>query len=257
MKQRMAIFTLVHNEAYFLPLWTRHYVQNFPGAAIFVLDHNSSDGSTDDLPVTVTVHRLHHPFFQDHQWMNETVNAFQVDLLRDYEVVIFAEVDEFLVGPTPDLSGYVDAALQTAKSLRCTGVEVVEDTESRTHRMVFDSRYDKTLVSTVPCAWGLGFHVAGLDDDQVAPDPAFLLVHMHRADRDAYLKRKLGFIKKRQEYATENEAFGYQNKFVTLQDILDYYYRDRETWQDLLPAVKALVESSFKTFRSPVCKEDG
>lgn len=241
-----AIFTLVHNEAYFLPLWIQYYTQTFPEASVYVLDHNSSDGSTDDLPPQVTVKKLRHPFFQDHRWMNETVNAFQAELLKSYEVVIFAEVDEFLVGPTPDLAGYIDAALSAKQYVQCTGVEVVEDTESQTHKMVFDARYDKVLVSKVPCGWGLGFHSANLITED--PDPAFLLVHLHRAHRDAYLKRKLGFIQKKHEYALENEGFGYQNKYVTLQEILDYYYRDRETWQDPLPSVKTFLKTTFKTF---------
>lgn len=41
-----AIVTMVHNEGIFLLIWLRSYSQFFKPADIYVIDHESTDGST-------------------------------------------------------------------------------------------------------------------------------------------------------------------------------------------------------------------
>lgn len=50
---KKAVFTIVHNEKYFLPLWLRYYKQFFNNADVYVLDDKTSDRSTDNLDVNV------------------------------------------------------------------------------------------------------------------------------------------------------------------------------------------------------------
>ena len=42
--------TVVRDERVMLPLWTRHYGAQLGVENLYVIDDNSSDGSTDDLP---------------------------------------------------------------------------------------------------------------------------------------------------------------------------------------------------------------
>ena len=44
-----AVITFVYNEAVNLPIWRRYYGGIFGERNLFVIDHSSSDGSTDDL----------------------------------------------------------------------------------------------------------------------------------------------------------------------------------------------------------------
>jgi hypothetical protein len=244
-----AIFTLVQNESYFLPLWIQYYCRYFEH--VFVLDHDTTDGSTDSLPDNVHHIRLSHPYLYDHVWMNNVANEFQRELLKTYEVVMFAEVDEFVVGPTEDLGSHIDSLMSKNAFIRCTGIELVEDADSQRTKMVFDPRYDKVLISSVPCKWGLGFHdAAGVSKSEKHPDT--FLVHLHRANKEEYLKRKLAFIRRRADYANESKEWGYQNKFTTLQDILDYYYRDRASWQDVRDTLPVLARHSF--FSKECCR---
>src|SRR5450755_1384172 len=94
-----AIVTIVHNEAFFLPIWRRYYGQFFAPEDMYVFDHQSSDGSTDD--VDFHVERVTHEGV-DHRWMRNTIQAKQHELLERYDVVLINDVDE-IVAPNPKL----------------------------------------------------------------------------------------------------------------------------------------------------------
>ena len=42
-----AVLTMVYNESVFLPIWLRYYSRFFAPEDIYVLDHQSDDGSTN------------------------------------------------------------------------------------------------------------------------------------------------------------------------------------------------------------------
>ena len=43
-----AIMTYVHNEAHTLPIWIRYYLRHSRAQDLYILDHNTDDGSTSD-----------------------------------------------------------------------------------------------------------------------------------------------------------------------------------------------------------------
>ena len=45
--RRRAVLTIVHNEPVFLPIWLRFYSRFFAADDIYVLDNDTTDGSTD------------------------------------------------------------------------------------------------------------------------------------------------------------------------------------------------------------------
>ncbi len=119
---RAALITIVHNEEFFLPIWLRYYGRAFAADDIYVLDHDSTDGSTDSdgfvrIPVShETV---------DHVWMRDTIQALQHELLERYEAVLVTDVDELVV-PDPrvgSLREYIDGL--TDDFVNCRGVEIV------------------------------------------------------------------------------------------------------------------------------------
>ncbi len=110
----LAVFTISRNESVFLPLWVSHYGKL--GEDLFVLDHESDDGSTDIPGITRRI--VHRQTTDDVGWMLRTVTAFQHELLREYAVVIFSEVDEFLVPQdTATATGYDIYQRSTDESL--------------------------------------------------------------------------------------------------------------------------------------------
>ncbi len=193
---RRAIFTIVQDEKEFLPIWLKYYRQFFLDEDIYVLDHDTQDGSTEHLPV----HRVPvvNEYSFDHQWLLGIVSQTQQRLLERYPLVVFAEADELLVplGELIDLGNYLDTCHEPR---RATGYNVRQmwgapDLDwstpilSQSGRMLQrDQMYDKTLISTIPLNWSMGFHEA--EQSQGAPDPNLLLLHLHRIDYPTCLAR--------------------------------------------------------------------
>ena len=78
-RKSRAILTMVHDEAVFFPIWLRYYSQFFTPEQIYVLDHDTSDGSTDRggfvrIPVS-------HDGVS-HRWMEEAIAEYQNRLIE-------------------------------------------------------------------------------------------------------------------------------------------------------------------------------
>ena len=192
-----AAFTIVQNEATFLPVWLDYYGRHFDPADIYVLDHDSTDGSTEGLADRCNVLAIHRDHSFDHVWMKSAVEAFQAFLLRSYDTVLFAEADEFVV-PDPvrheGLGSYVDALEGPAAC--CTGFNVIHYPADGEPPVRFDRpllgqrgfwhrspKYSKRVLSRVPLAWTIGFHQEA-NLPEVLPDPSLYLIHLHRVDYD-------------------------------------------------------------------------
>lgn len=96
-KRQRAVFTIAQNEPTFLPLWVRHYGRWFAPEDIFILDHDSSDGSADSVRGRAAIIPVHRSKSFDHHWLSSIMASFQRFLLRSYDAVLFAESDELVV----------------------------------------------------------------------------------------------------------------------------------------------------------------
>lgn len=195
-RKRRAVLTIVHNEAVLFDVWLRYYSRFFAPDDIYVIDHDSTDGSTSGggfirIPVS-------HDTF-DNTWIVQTVERHQHELLERYDVVLFVDVDE-IVTPTPEwgaLDAYIDEFDE--EYVNCVGYEVVHlrDREGPfdPSRPVMEQRgywyahdaYDKPALASVPMQWKPGFHKRA--DDGFNWDPDLRLIHLHRVDFDLCLAR--------------------------------------------------------------------
>jgi hypothetical protein len=190
-RKRRAVVTIVHNEAVFLPIWLRYYSRFFAPEDIYVLDNDTTDGSTDGDGFT----RVRAPKDRvDHVWMAETLAAFQHELLDRYDVVLVTDVDE-IVTPLPQwgtLGAYIDRLDE--EFVNPLGYEILHlpDREPALDltRPILDQRrywfandaYDKPMLATVPMAWVPGLHASA--DGRHNYDPDLRLIHLHRMDYD-------------------------------------------------------------------------
>lgn len=197
---KCAVFTMVRNEAYFLPLFLRHYSQWFKPHDIYILDHESMDGSTTGLNVNVV--RVHNELYSPHQWMQDQVKTMQRDLLgAGYDYVLFAECDELIIADPIkyiDLGDFLDRAKDPV--YRCTGYDLVQmpnELELDPHHPgILEQRrswapvhlWNKPLLSSVPLEWEWGYHTSP-GPGNVNPDPNLLLVHLHHVDYKYFLDR--------------------------------------------------------------------
>ena len=194
---RIAIVTMVGNERINLPIWIRHYKAHCPGATLFVIDHGSDDGSTDDLAGVNLVPFPRTPF--DDQIRIEIVADFQHALLRLYDVVIYTDCDEMLVAdPRVHISLAAFLAVVGSDVIAPTGLNLhhLGDIEAPIDLDVpilgqrryarFASSMCKPSIARVPLLWVPGFHWCDRIPDYRADLFQF---HLKSMDRDASLRR--------------------------------------------------------------------
>lgn len=236
----VAVFTIVRNEAYFLPVWLRHYGRHFDAHDTYVLDNGSTDGSTRGIAARVVPRPS--PYFNDLEWLRRTVTSFQTELLRSgYDYVLFAEVDELIVHAR-GLRRYLAEFAGTGAAV--TGYEVVHDLFSgrdeggsaahagspplptvepdldparpilaQRSRAVRVPWWDKPLLTSTPIVYCKGFHVC-LDGCDAPRDAELLLFHLHRADFKACYDRLTAKATREQFQPNEEPDQGMQQHFT-------------------------------------------
>jgi hypothetical protein len=235
-EKRRAVLTIVQNEAVFLPIWLRYYSQFFAPDDIYVLDHESTDGSTSGSGF-VRIPVEHETV--DHTWMVRTIEAHQHELLERYDMVLATDVDEIVV-PNPEwgtLGQYLDRFDE--EWINCLGYEVLhlKDREAplRMDRPILEQRgywfanaaYDKPALATVPMTWEPGFHARS--DGQLNLDPDLHLVHLHRMDYDICLARHRWRRERRWNQHDLTAGWAVHNRITEAEDFERWFYED-DNW---------------------------
>lgn len=227
MKKKCAVFTIVKDEKFFLPIWLKHYKKFFNNEDIYILDHESTDGSTKNLDVNVQL--ITNDVTFDHVWLLSVVKYFQRDLLKRYEAVLFVEVDEIVYSIEKNLSETIEDFLKSdLPYITCNGHDVYHRYEeepnlSENKNILVDRKwwyyhdaYDKTLLSKVPIDWFTGFH------QEIQPkrrQDDYYLLHLHRLDWEVLAKRH----EERASWKKANDGLGDYNKVSEREKVLEYY----------------------------------
>ena len=193
-KNKCCVFTFVKDEKIFLPIWLKYYSRFFDKDDIYVLDHDSNDGSVEECSKDYgfKVIKLHHEFYDD-MWRRKIVCQKQAELLQSYEYVLYADADEIII-PNPriykDLKDYIIRCV--ADCVICTGYELIHIRQKEPpidlNKSILKQRkywyynyfYCKPLLARKPLAWGYGFHSAVNMGDY--KDGNLWLFHLHKLD---------------------------------------------------------------------------
>jgi hypothetical protein len=231
--KRRAVITMVHNESVFLPIWLAYYSRFFEPDDIYVLDNDTTDGSTDgDGFVRIPVHHDS----VDHVWMVETIAKLQNELLDRYEIILVTDVDE-IVTPTPEwgtLGDYIDEFADWF--VNCIGYELLHLTDREgpydSSRPILDQRghwfangaYDKPALASGPMSWQPGFHHRS--DGQTNHDPDLRLIHLHRMDYELCSERHR--VRSRKGWAERDaqEDWATYNRTVEGEEFERWFYED-------------------------------
>jgi len=170
-KSPYAVLTICRNEGGYLPIWLKYYRQFFSDDDIYILDNDSNDGSTSNLPVNVR--RVHSKEYFDHHWLVEIVrNQTQFLLDRGYKYVLFCEIDE-IVMPDPlkyplGLIDYIKKTKQFAVRVEAYDIRhnVTIEAKLDVSQSILQQRrfwmrhthYDKPLLTSMALHWVPGFH---------------------------------------------------------------------------------------------------
>jgi len=190
----VAALTMVRNEAAMLPRWVRHYSAQCGGPEhLLVIDDNSEDGSTDDLPCPVIrIPPLKRGFERSRMALLSNLAA---GLLEAYDAVLFADADEFLladpdryaalgdlVAAKPDVDVFGAVGLNLVHQV---GVEGPLDPErpllSQRRLAKFVPLMCKPALKRVAAPWTAASH--GVTGVPYRIDPELFMFHAKFADR--------------------------------------------------------------------------
>lgn len=169
MKKPFAIFTIAKDESVILPIWLKHYRNTFANEDIYVLDHQTKDGSTKNIGVNVIP--IFNPEAGRHTWLVEQAQAFQNKLLEHYEVVLYTDADEIIY--TIEDKSLLDVLQEFRQSdhqyVNCVGYELVQKMEEeeqlnlllpimhQRNNWTREPMYDKPLITKIPLQYREGF----------------------------------------------------------------------------------------------------
>lgn len=191
-----AVMTMVRNEGIFLPIWLRYYRQFFAEQDIYVLDHDSTDGSTEGHGFTRI--SVSNPEYGA-GWQTNINQRYQHELIDRYDAVLYTDVDE-IVAPDPrlgDLGTYIEHF--DDDFVTCQGYELLHNKDQEplldVAKRVLSQRstwypnplYTKPLLARVPMLWYGGCH--NRVDGRTNNDPNLYLIHLHRMDYNICLAR--------------------------------------------------------------------
>lgn len=188
-----------------LPIWLRYYSKYFSKQDIYVIDNDTTDGSTERLDCKVL--QAHHEFAWDDPWMTSTICRVQRELLLRYKYVLYTDIDEFII-PHPDyyqgLTDYIQRfdrkCVQTISYTICHDYKNESDIDlnkpilSQRKLWVFmGDLWGKTCLSKIPIDWECGQHSCKQNEPRNI-DNKLYLVHLAMMDINICQKRRLDRI---------------------------------------------------------------
>lgn len=247
-KRKAAVFTLVKNEGTFLPLWLRYYRQFFEDQDIYVLDHQSTDGSTDNLGVSTTL--VENDTVFDVDWLRHLASDAKNSLLERYDIVIYAEADEFVAAPK--LAGGLREYIEKFKgdAVACNGFNVLHYPDKEPaidlSRPLMEQRSlwaphhltCKPLLSRISLDYGPGCHTS---IPQPNIDPDLYLIHMHQMDIEIAWKASQRWSKLKWHEKTLKNNWCFQHAFTERQKFEEFFFKFFKDVQDIPPEVKKVI----------------
>lgn len=233
-KRRAAVFTIVQDEPFFLPIWLKYYERFYDPSDIYVLVHDGGDvaGAANVVPV-------HNAHSCDYNWLAVTASEFQSFLLQSYDWVLYTDVDEIVFACPLTYPGGLREYIArcTQPTPRCDGFNLIHmpDREpdpidlsrpilhQRTH-MFGASDYCKPLLASHPLAWVTGFHHAS--NASPVLDKNFILMHLRRIDYDLAYARAMEMKQRNWSERDRAHPAGYQNKLEDKAEFDFWYYHD-------------------------------
>jgi hypothetical protein len=204
----IAVFTRIYNDKLFTDLFCRHYIKLTDPINIFLIDHESEDGSVYEMARKYRCQAIRIPRgFSDESNMRRYCEYFQRFLLTKYKWVIYADIDELLVHENG-----LDHFKQLLKNESWSGIFVPEHGYEVFHhpdfepeldyaRLIGEQRnflhpnkaYAKPTIASDKAFWGPGFHYALNLNQRVVP--GLWMIHLAHMSVENTLSREVTRMK--------------------------------------------------------------
>lgn len=199
MKKLCAVFGTFRNEKYLLPIWLKYYSNLFGMENLYVIDHQTTDGSTENLKCNYEVlddcatDELQRFGSHDYPKLWNVILKKYEELLNDYQYVINIDSDEIIMANPDkyrDLRHYVESM---GVYSRCIGYEIVhrrrEEPDLQWNKLICEQRkywiresnMDKPAITSKMLDWMIGKHYIKNHRNELT-DPDLILCHLHRVD---------------------------------------------------------------------------
>jgi hypothetical protein len=240
-KRDICFATFARNEKVRLPVWLKHYQQFADNEDIYIIDQNTTDGSTDNLPCNI-IYEPNELVF-DHKWLREMLTKNIKLLLEKYHIVVINECDELLITKNNiELSNYLISKYKNLNVNICTNMinivqhddepdfDINEKISKQRRYMVGEGNGLKHIIYT-HCKIQVenGFH----DGDGIY-DNNLVSVHIHLLDKQWFIDKIHNRIKEKNIYgAGDNHGcWTVHYKIEIIDENLKYYYDNLQTVYD-------------------------
>jgi hypothetical protein len=224
--------TMAHNEGDMLRRWVTYYGGQVGRRNLLVLDHGSTDGSTDELDNVPIVHIPRKvPDRMTPGWFDlqrtRAINRIALGLLAFYDAIIYSDTDEFLIADPAVFGSLLEVVEHHSEEgfIAGVGLNVLHDAEHESaldparpvleqrHVAAVASGYCKPLIRRSQEEWLRGFHGATVPYRVI---PGLYLLHLKFADVDEQRRRH----RDQREFALTTGA-GHQSWWVQPQQQVD------------------------------------
>jgi hypothetical protein len=245
-KKKCCVFTIVKNERIFLPIWLKYYSKSFAPEDIYVLDHESTDGSVEacQKQYGFQVITLRWEYYDD-LWRRQVACRHQLEFLRSYEYVLYSDADEVII-PDPRKYRALKDYISKVKRDRvcCTGyfllhlkeeerdLDLTQPILGQRRYWYNDATYDKPLLLKEPLEWEDGFHPSS--NQAIYRDPDLWLLHLHKMDFDLSWKKHQEVIGFNWNEECVRKGLSWQYRITNLKDFADYFKPqnlEKHQWQ--------------------------
>lgn len=216
---KKAIFTLQHNENFYLPIWCKWYRETFEPQDMYILAHNP------DIEMVKMCERARKDGFNieylftdeifNHDWLNSIVHAKQRELLEKYDYVMYTDCDELVAPDNMTLAEFIDTA--TEQAYRCDGWELQEK------KMYRSIGFCKTLLTRIPLTYVHGYHQS---TPSFSVNDHLKLYHIHKINYDEAWARNQRVSQEKWDAHALANGLGTHNHISGEQDFKDWFVRD-------------------------------
>lgn len=199
---------MVHNEDFFLPIWLRHVLRYLEPRDVYIIDHDSTDGSVEQAAEEFGIHisSESHASYGDFEWVTETIKKYFARLVESYSYVLYLDVDEFAV-VDPDyfdgdllryfenFRGYDWMRLSPRSVMHSPGeppLDPLRPMLSQRKSWFVDYSFCKPVLANRALDWVPGQHGFPWTQhtERVGADARLLLVHCDRVDYDQLARKR-------------------------------------------------------------------